>query len=132
MKSATSGRRHGGIESDAEDETPEEKEWTLVFKLKIICFACLIWIAITSFAPAPVGLLKPSSEIAETEWSDGCTDGLSYCLCPRETVCCDNLRSMIFLGISCSSAYFPYPLYMMLFLSKANNLMTALQGSVLS
>ena len=105
--------------------------WSLAYKIRIICLVCLIW-GCKPFVPYPIGSMRTSSDIAATPWSDGCEDGLAYCLCPRETICCPNLVSMIFLAVSRLSAYFPYPLFMLLFLSKARNIMTALQSSVFS
>ena len=49
-----------------------------------------------------------------------------------QQVCAEDWWSLALLGISRSSAYFCYPLMMMLFLSKANNLRTFLQRTPLS
>ncbi|KAL7547366.1 hypothetical protein ACHAWF_010683 [Thalassiosira exigua] len=47
------------------------------------------------------------------------------------TICADDLISMIFLTIARCTAWFDYPLYMLLFLSKANNLNNFLQKTAL-
>ncbi|KAL7436018.1 hypothetical protein ACHAXH_005820 [Discostella pseudostelligera] len=47
---------------------------------------------------------------------------MESCICPRATICADDLLSMIFLTIARSLAWFNYPLYMMMFLSKAKYL----------
>lgn len=73
-----------------------------------------------------------SEDVAKMPWSNGCQGGLSSCICPRETVCADDLRSMIFLTIARSMAWFDYPLYMLLFLSKAKNLNNFLQRTLAS
>ena len=57
---------------------------------------------------------------------------ISICICPRNTVCVKDVKSLIFLGLARCSAYFDYPLYMVLFLSKAHNLRGVLQRSFLS
>ena len=67
-----------------------------------------------------------SSEVAKMPWSNGCI-GVETCICPRETICADDLLSMIFLTIARASAWFDYPLYMLLFLSKCANLNNFLQ-----
>lgn len=80
-----------------------------------LCIVTLVWIVITTFSPKPVGLLNKS------KW-----------ICARPTVCAEDWWSLVLLAISRSSAYFCYPLMMMLFLSKANNLRTLLQRTPLS
>lgn len=80
-----------------------------------LCGFSLVWILITSFSPKPVGLLRKDN------W-----------ICPRKTVCAEDWWSLALLAVSRSSAYFNYPLMMMLFLSKANNLRTFLQRTPLS
>mmetsp|Transcript_27804 Transcript_27804/g.94895 ORF Transcript_27804/g.94895 Transcript_27804/m.94895 type:complete len:706 (+) Transcript_27804:156-2273(+) len=76
---------------------------------------CLVWIAVTTFSPKPVGLLEGGSKI-----------------CPRETVCAENWYSIALLAVSRSTAYFNYPLMMILFLSKTNNLRTMLMRTPVS
>jgi len=97
--------------------------WHAVFILSLVSFlACII----TLWAPYPIGARMPSSEVAKTPWSNGCI-GVETCICPRETICADDLLSMIFLTIARASAWFDYPLYMLLFLSKCSNLNNFLQ-----
>ena len=102
--------------------------WYGVFFFSLVSFAAC---AITLWAPYPTGARMPTTMIAEMPWSDGCKGGLSSCICPRETICADDLPSMIFLTIARCSAWFDYPLYMVLFLSKANNLNNFLQKTAL-
>ena len=52
-------------------------------------------------------------------------------ICPRETICADSLASMIYLTIARCSAWFDYPLYMVLFLSKCDNLNNLMQRTSL-
>ena len=73
----------------------------------------------------------PSDDVAQMPWSNGCQGGLQSCICPRQTICADDLLSMIFLTIARSTAWFDYPLYMLLFMSKANNLNNFLQKTAL-
>eukprot|EP00985_Skeletonema_marinoi_P018836 scaffold10660_cov136-Skeletonema_marinoi.AAC.5 len=97
--------------------------WHAVFILSLVSLvACII----TLWAPYPIGARMPSSEVAKTPWSNGCI-GVETCICPRETICADDLLSMIFLTIARASAWFDYPLYMLLFLSKCSNLNNFLQ-----
>jgi hypothetical protein len=103
------------------------KWWHGVFVFSLISMlACII----TLWAPYPVGARMPTAQVAEMPWSNGC-QGLDACICPRETICADDLISMIFLTIARCTAWFDYPLYMLLFLSKANNLNNFLQKTAL-
>ena len=72
----------------------------------------------------------PTETIATMPWSNGC-QGLQSCICPRETICADDLLSMIFLTVARSTAWADYPLYMLMFMSKANNLNNFLQRTAL-
>ena len=106
---------------------PNAKWWHGVFFFSLISMlACII----TLWAPYPIGARMPSETIATMPWSNGC-QGIKSCICPRETICADDLLSMIFLTIARSTAWFDYPLYMLLFLSKANNLNNFLQKTAL-
>ena len=97
--------------------------WHAVFILSLVSMvACII----TLWAPTPIGARMPSSEVAKMPWTNGCI-GVETCICPRETICADDLLSMIFLTIARASAWFDYPLYMLLFLSKCVNLNNFLQ-----
>lgn len=97
--------------------------WHAVFIISLVSLlACII----TLWAPYPIGARMPSSEVAKMPWSNGCI-GVETCICPRETICADDLLSMIFLTVARASAWFDYPLYMLLFLSKCSNLNNFLQ-----
>jgi len=52
--------------------------------------------------------------------------------CPRVTICADNWWLQVLLAVSRLSAYFCYPLMMLLFISKANNLRTILYRTPIS
>mmetsp|Transcript_57970 Transcript_57970/g.122952 ORF Transcript_57970/g.122952 Transcript_57970/m.122952 type:complete len:166 (-) Transcript_57970:697-1194(-) len=107
---------------------PGAKWWHGVFFFSLISMlACII----TLWAPDPTGARMPTAIIATMPWSDGCQGGLKSCICPRETICADDLLSMIFLTLARSTAWFDYPLYMLLFMSKANNLNNFLQKTAL-
>ncbi|KAL7550022.1 hypothetical protein ACHAWF_015458 [Thalassiosira exigua] len=104
-----------------------DKWWRYVFLFSCIGFvACLV----TLWAPYPIGARQTSEEVASTPWSNGC-QGLETCICPRETICADDRLSMIFLTLARASAWFDYPLYMLLFLTKARNLNNFLQKTML-
>lgn len=126
------------VEQQLEDELKvgrslrpaDSKWWHGVFVFSIISMlACIV----TLWAPYPIGSRVPTAEIIATVplFSNGCRVGLKSCICPRATICADDLLSMILLTIARSSAWFNYPLYMMMFLSKAKNLGNLLQKSVL-
>ena len=83
--------------------------------LLVLCAFCLLWVAATTFSPMPIGLLNDQG------W-----------ICPRVTVCAEDWPSLALLAISRSNAYFSYPLIMLLFLTKANNLRTLLMRTPLS
>ncbi|KAL7530397.1 hypothetical protein ACHAXR_003471, partial [Thalassiosira sp. AJA248-18] len=101
--------------------------WRGIFFVSLLSIvACII----TLWAPYPIGARRPSEMVAQYPWSNGCK-GLQSCICPRETICADDLMSMIFLTIARASAWFDYPLYMILFLSKARNLNNFLQKTIL-
>jgi hypothetical protein len=106
---------------------PATKWWHGVFIFSLISMLASI---ITLWAPYPIGARMPSATIATMPFSNGCI-GLQSCICPRETICADDVLSMIFLTIARSTAWFNYPLYMLLFLSKANNLNDFLQKTAL-
>ena len=103
------------------------KWWHAVFGFSFVSLLACVG---TLWAPYPVGARMPSAMVAETPWSNGC-QGLQSCICPRETMCADDLVSMVFLTIARSTAWFDYPLYMLLFLSKAHNLNNFLQRTAL-
>lgn len=85
---------------------PNTKWWHGVFIFSFVAFlACII----TLWAPYPIGARMTSAQVAEMPWSSGC-QGIDTCICPRETICADDLLSMIFLTIARCSAWFDYPL----------------------
>jgi hypothetical protein len=69
---------------------------------------------VTTFGPVPVGLM------------------INGTVCPRPTVCAEEWYTLLLLAISRGSAYATYPIMVLLFLSKANNLRTYLQRSCFS
>ena len=93
---------------------------TVPRQIWLLCMFCVLWIVITTFAPEPIGQLQTSPN-----------DEGSWWICPRRTVCAENLVTMVLLGISRVSAYFVYPLIILMFISKANHINTALSRSAL-
>ena len=79
-----------------------------------LCLASWAYIMVTTFSPAPVGLLVNGT------------------VCPRPTVCAEEWYTLLLLAISRGSAYATYPIMVLLFLSKANNLRSYLQRSCFS
>jgi len=98
--------------------------------LALCCIFSALWCVVTSFTQ--FGVLEPTEDIAQSEWSDGCQDGLQYCICPRETVCADRIVDLVYLGIARTSIYMVYPFLICLFLSKSNHLTAYLQTTVFS
>ena len=73
-----------------------------------------------------------SSEIAEIGIApDGCDDGMEMCICLRETIYATDKLSMALLALARCSAFFDYPLYTMMFLSKAHNINNIFRRTVL-
>lgn len=82
---------------------PTTKWWHGFFLFSIISLiACIV----TLWAPYPIGARMPTEMVAETPWSDGCQGDLESCICPRETICADDVLSMILLTISRCSGMF--------------------------
>ena len=107
----------------------EVKWWHSVFIFSCISVLfCLIQI----FLPPPFGLLQLSKEVSQQPFSDGgCEDGLNRCICVSETVCARDRLSVILLILARTSVFFDYPLYMIMFLSKAHNLNNVLRRTML-
>lgn len=102
--------------------------WHAIYVFSAIgLFICLLQI----FLPPPFGMMQSSEEIAQQPFSDGCADGVEKCICPRETVCAEDWVSMILLTLARCSVFFDYPLYMMMFLTKAHNINNALRRTIL-
>ena len=98
--------------------------------LLLVCTFTLLYCAAEIIAPPRFGV--------NTAWTGGAEcagpefELKSVCICPRETVCVRRYASLVFLACSRLSAYFDYPLYVILFLSKAHNLRGILQRTHLS
>lgn len=101
-----------------------------IFALLLVCTFTLLYCAAEMISPPPFGV--------NTGWTNGteCAgpefELKSICICPRETVCIKDVKSLLFLAFSRLGAYFDYPLYMILFLSKAHNLRGILHRTHLS
>eukprot|EP00984_Skeletonema_dohrnii_P028756 scaffold18855_cov78-Skeletonema_dohrnii-CCMP3373.AAC.1 len=72
-----------------------------------------------------------SAQIAEVGIASGCEGGLERCICPRVTICATDTLSIILLALARCSAFFDYPLYMMMFLSKCHNINDVCRRTVL-
>jgi hypothetical protein len=107
----------------------------------LFCGVVMAWGGVTVFLPPPLGLntfqrddttapRTTSSERASSSSSSSECSGeefdavtaIGVCICPRETVCVKVLSSLVFVMLSRLSAYFDYPMYVLLFISKAHNL----------
>ena len=58
-------------------------------------------------------------------------NGLDSCICPRESICATDKLSMVLLALARCFAFFDYPLYMMMFLSKAHNVNNVRRRTIL-
>jgi hypothetical protein len=88
-------------------------------KVLCLCSLSLLWGLVTTFIPPPLGANSYSTnDCAGPDFEQG----MLVCICPRDTICAKNTMSVVFLVLAKGSAYFDYPLYILLFLSKANNL----------
>lgn len=102
--------------------------WYVIFLFcGISLFICLTRL----FLPPPYGVWMTSAEVEEIGISPGCENALEHCICPRDTICATNTLSIVLLTIARASAYFDYPLYMMMFLSKAHNLNNVCRRTIL-
>jgi predicted ferric reductase len=91
--------------------------------LLILSTCTFAWCAFQIIAPPPFGIntgWASSASGAECIGTD--FEPMTVCICPRETTCIKDIKSLVFLAFARLSAYFDYPLYVMLFLSKAHNL----------
>ena len=90
------------------------------------CFVSFGVAIITSLGPSQVGMFVSASDL-----ENGCNN-IGYCICPREAVCAQTVREIVYLVLARTSIYAVYPFILFMFLSKANHLMARLQHSVFS
>lgn len=100
-----------------------ERKKAMYLVVGIAMAACVILIAITSFAPEPVGLLSANCT---------CVSPLARCICPRETVEALTYFQMFCLANSRVAAYACYPLYLLMFLTMAHGLNTWFKTKLIS
>lgn len=87
----------------------------------LVCIVCLIW-NLDVFTPVPYGMLD----------SECPCQGISHCVCIRSTICAFNIGEIILLLIARLSAFGMYPLLMLIFLTKCNNIRAFLNNSFLA
>lgn len=91
--------------------------------LLILSTCTFAWCAFQIIAPPPFGINTGwASSASGAECIGPDFEPMPVCICPRETTCIKDIKSLVFLAFARLSAYFDYPLYVMLFLSKAHNL----------
>ena len=113
---------------DASDPESKLKRKGLTSRwLLCICALSLCWMLVTTFAAPPLG----ANSGKHGEMCVGTPTEGKLCLCPRETVCATKWHEVVFLAFARASAYFDYPMYMLLFLSKCHNLRGALYRTYL-
>eukprot|EP00984_Skeletonema_dohrnii_P008084 scaffold2958_cov162-Skeletonema_dohrnii-CCMP3373.AAC.4 len=117
------------IDDDKVHPSRKNLHWwhTILFFSIISLLICLLQLVL----PPPYGLMMTSAEVGEVGIAPGCEDDMKRCICPRETICVTDTLSIILLALARCSAFFDYPLYMMLFLSKAHNLNNHLRRTLL-
>ena len=82
----------------------------------VICCFSLLYCVLEIFLPPPFGM-NTGANGADCNATG--FEPMPICICPRETVCVKDVKSLVFLALARCSAYFDYPLCMLLFLSKA-------------
>ncbi|KAK7239752.1 dual oxidase [Aureococcus anophagefferens] len=97
-------------------EKPRSTSRLITRAVPAVSIAVTLYLWVRTFSPAPVGLLH---------WNGG-----EPYICPRVTVCAEDWVALGLLGATRTLAYLCYPLLMLLFLGKANNLVCALSRSV--
>lgn len=84
---------------------------------------CAVYILIRTFSPAPIGALSDECP---------CSGGIEWCICARPTVDALTPFQLFCLANSRLAAYTLYPLYIIMFLSMARNLLAWLQHTVIA
>ena len=116
---------------ELEERRSSQLNWwhAIFFFSGISVLVCLLQL----FLPYPYGLMMTSAQIEEVGIapSEGCESSLERCICPEETICATDKVSIILLALARCSAFFDYPLYMMMFLSKCHNINNICRRTVL-
>jgi hypothetical protein len=120
VASAQAGREKK--KGEVQGGRPQLTHW-----LFALCSLCMCWAILSLLAPPPIGV-----NTGRVCGESGEESGTGFCICPRKTVCAKTWESLLFLVFSRASAYFDYPLYVCLFMTKARNLTDALQRSYIS
>jgi hypothetical protein len=117
-----------------DQDQPLPNKISLEYKLYALCTVPLVYIVIRSFAPNPIGLLQMHCDFQLG--SDGdlepTTVDTGMCVCPRKTICATSGFELFMLAMSRGSTYFAYPFYILIFLTKANNLNHAMNKAFIS
>ena len=111
------------------DDGGDPKRAGLTSRQWLLCVGAMsfCWMLVTTFAAPPLG----ANSGKDGEMCVGTPTAGVLCLCPRETVCATRWHEVVFLVFARASAYFDYPMYMLLFLSKCHNLRGALHRTYL-
>eukprot|EP00984_Skeletonema_dohrnii_P014383 scaffold6034_cov87-Skeletonema_dohrnii-CCMP3373.AAC.3 len=128
LSTRTSLAERDHVELYEKNGSSRVKWWHAIFFFSgISVLSCLCQLVL----PYPYGLMMTSTQIAEVGIAPGCEGGLERCICPRETICATETLSIILLALARCSAFFDYPLYMMMFLSKCHNINNVCRRTVL-
>jgi len=136
---ATAARRSSNLqrlpfaEKDFTEDEKKKPRFRWYHAIFLFSIASLIVCLLQLFTAPPFGVWMTSAEIEEIGIAPegGCEDGLEHCICPRETICATNMYSIVLLTLARCSAFFDYPLYMMMFLSKCHNINNICRRTVL-
>eukprot|EP00984_Skeletonema_dohrnii_P034927 scaffold34381_cov178-Skeletonema_dohrnii-CCMP3373.AAC.2 len=137
--SVTAARRSSNLqrlpcaEKDFTEDEKKKPRFRWYHAIFLFSIASLIVCLLQLFTAPPFGVWMTSAEIEEIGIAPegGCEDGLEHCICPRETICATNMYSIVLLALARCSAFFDYPLYMMMFLSKCHNINNICRRTVL-
>ena len=137
--SVTAARRSSNLqrlpcaEKDFTEDEKKKPRFRWYHAIFLFSIASLIVCLLQLFTAPPFGVWMTSAEIEEIGIAPegGCEDGLEHCICPRETICATNMYSIVLLTLARCSAFFDYPLYMMMFLSKCHNINNICRRTVL-
>ncbi|KAK3283811.1 hypothetical protein CYMTET_8506 [Cymbomonas tetramitiformis] len=118
--SGCSGGR-GLASPDAVPKPSSLKAKDNILPIFLLCTCTLLWAVFTTFSTRNGANSGPNGSNCTGKATEG-----YFCICPRKTVCATEWHEVVFLMLSRCSAYFDYPLYILLFLTKCHNLRGAL------
>lgn len=117
---------------EEEEEVLHRKRWRWYYAVFFFSTISLLFCFLQLYLPPPFGVMMTSAQVEEIGVApEGCDYGLEHCICPIETICATNRLSIFLLTLARMTAFFDYPLYMMMFLSKCHNINNICRRTVL-